>query len=103
MRSFPLSLLLVASGAFVAGFDAHAEPASIRTAAMPFSECLSIIAEVSQDVDEEPVILTSTSDLQIVRINAADGFVTVSCSRADNKMTLTKSAVPAAAGTTAAR
>jgi hypothetical protein len=70
---------------------------------MPFTECLAIIAEASQEVDEEPVRLVSTDDEVSVRINASDGFVTVSCSRPDNRMVLTKSPVPAAAGLTASR
>jgi hypothetical protein len=37
------------------------------------------------------------------RIQASDGFVTVSCDRGANKITLTKSPVPEAAGMTAAR
>jgi hypothetical protein len=103
MRSLSASLVLVASSALVASVAARADSAQTRIATMPYAECLSIIAEASQEVDEEPVILISTNDEQSVRINASDGFVTVSCSRPDNKMTLTRSAVPEAAGLTAAR
>jgi len=38
-----------------------------------------------------------------VRVNASDGFVTVSCERDSSRMTLTKSPVPEAAGMTASR
>jgi hypothetical protein len=90
-------------GVFAAGAVAQAQSADTRIASMPFGECLSIIDEAAQDVDEEPVKLVSTSDVVKVRINASDGFVTVSCDRSGNKMTLTKSPVPEAAGMTAAR
>ena len=86
-------------GAFAAGSAALA--ADTRIASMPFSECLSIINEAAQDVDEEPVKLVSTDDMVTVRINASDGFVTVSCDRSASKMTLTKSPVTEAAGLTA--
>lgn len=103
MRSSSISILLGALGIFAAGSNALAETENTRIATMPFEECLSIIAEVSRELDEDPVSLVSTGDLTTVRINASDGFVTVSCSRADDRMTLTRSPVPAAAGMTASR
>jgi hypothetical protein len=103
MRFLAINLLFGVFGLFASGFGAHAETADTRTADMPYADCLSIIAEASEEVDEEPVHLVNTSDLTTVRINASDGFVTVSCSRSDNRMTLTKSPVPAAAGMTASR
>lgn len=102
MRPLVAALLFGIAGLSVSGFDARSE-ANTRIAAMPFSECLAIISEAAQEVDEEPVQLVSSSDLVTVRINASDGFVTVSCSRADSRMTLTRSAVPAAAGLSASR
>jgi hypothetical protein len=101
MRSTLLAIMLGTLGVFAAG--AAAQSADTRIASMPFGECLSIINEAAQEVDEEPVKLVSTSDVVTVRINASDGFVTVSCDRNSNKMTLTKSPVPEAAGMTAAR
>jgi hypothetical protein len=88
--------------ALAAGPAALAQSADTRIASMPFGECLSIISEAAQEVDEEPVKLVSTSDVVTVRISAADGFVTVSCDRSSSKMTLTKSPVPEAAGMSAA-
>jgi hypothetical protein len=103
MRSLWIGLLLGAFGIVAAGPDARAESPDTRVADMPFTDCLEIIAETSQEVDEKPVTLVSTGDLTTVRIHASDGFVTVSCSRPDNRMTLTKSPVPAAAGMSASR
>ena len=103
MRPLLVAFVLGVLGPFVSGLDARAETAGTRMATMPYDECLSIIAEVSQEVDEKPVKLVSTGDLLTVRINASDGFVTVSCSRPDSRMTLTRSAVPAAAGLSASR
>ncbi|WP_114945164.1 hypothetical protein [Microvirga calopogonii] len=99
MRSTLLATTLGTMGVFAAGSAALS--ADTRIASMPFSECLSIINEAAQDVDEEPVKLVSKDDMVTVRINASDGFVTVSCDRSANKMTLTKSPVPEAAGLTA--
>jgi hypothetical protein len=99
MRSTLIAIMLGTLGAFAAG--SAAQSADTRIASMPFGECLSIINEAAQDVDEEPVKLVSTSDVVTVRINASDGFVTVSCDRASSKMTLTKSPVPEAAGMSA--
>jgi hypothetical protein len=103
MRPLLVALLFGVAGLSFSGLDARAETANTRIATMPFSECLSIISEASQEVDEEPVKLVSTGDLVTVRIHATDGFVTVSCSRSDSRMTLTRSAVPAAAGLSASR
>jgi hypothetical protein len=99
MRSTLIAIMLGTLGAVAAG--SAAQSADTRIASMPFGECLSIINEAAQDVDEEPVKLVSTSDVVTVRINASDGFVTVSCDRASSKMTLTKSPVPEAAGMSA--
>jgi hypothetical protein len=103
MRSSLMAITLGTLGAIAAGSAAMAQSADTRIASMPFGECLSIINEAAQEVDEEPVKLVSTSDVVTVRITASDGFVTVSCDRSSNKMTLTKSPVPEAAGMTAAR
>ncbi len=84
------SRILLGIVALLAASGAQADAAATRTATMPFKECLAIIAEASEESGEEAVQLVKTSDLHTVRIDAADGFVTVSCSRLDNKMTLTK-------------
>jgi hypothetical protein len=88
MRSLAL---VVALGLSASGFDAHAEPAAGRVATMPFSECLAIIAEVSQEMDVAPVSLVDTGDIRTVRLDASDGVVTVTCRRQDNRMLLTRS------------
>ena len=85
----PLGLLLGAF-ALLASASAQAAPAGTRTATLPFEACLSIIAEIAGDLGEEPVALVKTSDIHTVRIDAADGFVTVSCNRPEGRMTLTK-------------
>lgn len=102
MRALAVISLLGAFGIFSLGAAARAEDANTRVAAMPYSDCLSIIAETAQELGEPPVQTVSNDEQTTVRINASDGFVTVSCSRA-GKMVLTKSPVPEAAGMTAAR
>ncbi|MXQ14426.1 hypothetical protein [Microvirga makkahensis] len=96
------TFLLSAFGIFPSTAVVRAEDANTRVASMPYSECLSIIAEAAQELGEAPVETVSNDEETTVRINASDGFVTVSCSR-DGKMVLTKSSVPEAAGMTAAR
>jgi hypothetical protein len=98
MRSTLLAILVGTFGAVAA----QAQPTDTRIASMPFGECLSIITEAAQEVDEDPVKLVNTDEVVTVRIPASDGFVTISCTRG-GKMTLTKSPVPGAAGMTAAR
>lgn len=83
--------------------SAHAEESNTRIATMPYAECLAIIAETAQEMGEPPVQLVNNDNEAKVRINASDGFVTVSCERVGNRMILTKSPVPDAAGLTAAR
>ena len=102
MRSL-MMIILAGSLSTAAIGSAQAQSADTRIASMPFGECLSIISEAAQEMDEEPVKLVNTSDVVTARIQASDGFVTVSCDRSDNKITLTKSPVPEAAGMTAAR
>ncbi len=103
MRSSSMAILIGTLSILATGFGAQAQSADTRIASMPFNECLAIINEAAQDVDEEPVKLVNTSDVVTVRINASDGFVTVSCDRSSSKITLTKSPVPEAAGMSAAR
>jgi len=103
MRSSFVSMLLGTLMVLGLGSAAQAQSADTRIASMPFGECLTIINEAAQEMDEEPVKLVSTNDKVTVRLEAADGFVTVTCERDINRMTLTKSPVPGAAGMTASR
>jgi hypothetical protein len=102
MRSLAVALVSF-FGIFSCQNAAWAEEANTRTAPLPYAECLSIIVEVSQETGEPPVRLIDSEEETAVRINASDGFVTVSCLRTENKMVLTKSPVSNAAGITAAR
>ncbi len=89
---------LLGALALVAATGALAASDGTRTATLPFDDCLSIISEISSDLGEEPVVLVKTSDIHSVRIDAEDGYVTVSCSRPDSKMTLTKTGSTVTAG-----
>ena len=103
MRSSSIAMLLGTLMALGLSSAAQAQSADTRIASMPFGECLTIINEAAQEMDEEPVKLVNTSDKVTVRLEAADGFVTVTCERGGDRMTLTKSPVPEAAGMTASR
>jgi hypothetical protein len=102
MRSL-LMVILAGTLSTAAISGAQAQSADTRIASMPFAECLSIISEAAQEMDEEPVKLVNTSDVVTARLQASDGFVTVSCDRSASRITLTKSPVPEAAGMSAAR
>jgi len=67
----------------------------MRIATVPYDECLAIIAETARDLEEQPVTLAGSADLFLPRITAADGAVTVSCRRSNNRMVLSKVTVPA--------
>lgn len=103
MRSAAMIFLLGCFGIFSNQMAAQAEDANARIAPLPYLECLSIIAEISQEMGEPPVQLINNDEETSVRINASDGFITISCGRTIDKMVLTKSPVPEAAGMTAAR
>ncbi len=103
MRSWVAIFLLGFIGSFSSYTAAQADDANTRIAALPYSDCLSIIAEASHEMDEAPVQLINNEEETSVRINASDGFVTITCHRNTDKMVLTKSPVPKAAGVTASR
>jgi len=75
---------------------ASADPGRTKTVPMPFGACQTIIAEMAEETGEPPVDLVSTSDLRKVRIEAADGFVTISCERTSGTMSLSETSRPAA-------
>lgn len=103
MRLTIVSVISGALGILSLSAAVHAQEANTRIASMPYADCLAIIAEASEEIDEQPVRLVDTGDQTTVRIPASDGFVTVSCNRSDNRMMLTKSPVPEAAGMSASR
>ncbi len=103
MRLTMVSIISGVLGIMSCGAAVHAQDANTRIASMPYADCMAIIAEASEEMDEQPLRLVDTSDQTTVRIPASDGFVTVSCSRSDNRMVLTKSPVPEAAGMSASR
>jgi hypothetical protein len=74
----------------VASSTAMAQDARTRVVAMPYDDCTAIIAEAAHDLDTAPVTLTDTADLMLVRIDAADGSVTISCRRSERRMVLTQ-------------
>lgn len=97
MRASPIAVLLGAAG-LLAASGASGETLRARTATLPFDQCLEIINEVSAEFDAEPFGLVNTENERTVRFEADDGYVTVSCSRADNKMVLATGPMPAQAG-----
>jgi len=69
---------------------ASAEDLAMRAEKMPFQECLALIDEVAGEVGSGAMRLQRTRDLHSARITAADGVVTLVCSRTDQTVTLTR-------------
>lgn len=61
-----------------------------RTEPMPFRQCISLADDVAAQFQTNPVTLLRTGDVRIVRIEAPDGVVILSCNRTENRMVLTK-------------
>ena len=96
MRRLVISVVFGCATAATAA-SAFAETPGVRVATMPFAECIALIDEAVQEEGVSPVQLVRTGDERAVRLDAADGFVTIACSRADNKVTLSKQVMTAAA------
>ena len=95
MRRLAISVLFgCATAMSVAG--ASAETPGTRVATMPFADCVALIDEAVQEKGVTPVQLVRNGDERAVRLDAADGFVTIRCSRADNTVTLSKQVMTAA-------
>jgi hypothetical protein len=63
-----------------------------RAERMPFGECLALITEVSEEFGRSGMTLERTADVHAARIKAADGYVHVVCRRADQTVTLSRTA-----------
>jgi hypothetical protein len=61
-----------------------------RTETMPFGQCINLVDDVAEGLRANPVTILRTGDVRIVRIEAPDGVVVLSCNRAENRMVLTK-------------
>ncbi|WP_046868700.1 hypothetical protein [Microvirga massiliensis] len=97
MHASPIALLLGVAGLFATS-GAFGETLRARTATLPFDQCLEIINEVSAEFDAKPFGLVNTENERTVRFKADDGYVTVSCNRADNKIVLSTGSISAQAG-----
>jgi hypothetical protein len=86
-----MSRLLALAIVLVFSAEASAEHAQ-RTEKMPFGDCLSLIDEVAEELGVAAVDLERTSEVHAARITAADGHVTVVCRRANQTVTLVKTA-----------
>jgi hypothetical protein len=65
--------------------------ATSTSKAMSFEQCLAMIRNVSQQFGVAPSNIVETNAVRMVRFPTANGSVLVTCSRADNKMVMTKS------------
>jgi hypothetical protein len=86
-----ISGLLAIAIVLIFSADASAEHAQ-RTEKMPFGVCLSLIDEVAEELGVAAIDLQRTSDVHSARITAADGHVTVVCRRANQTVTLVRTA-----------
>jgi hypothetical protein len=88
-----LGLMVVVQAPLVLAGDLAALPSGgtlIRSEQMPFGQCIALASDVAETLDSNPVTILRTGDVRIVRIEAPDGVVILSCNRTDNRMVLTK-------------
>jgi hypothetical protein len=101
MRSLHVTFISLLAGVFSAlsgtSVLAGAPAAADKSVAMPYADCLAVLDEAVSEAGEGAVDLVNTTNERSVRIEAEDGFVTVSCSRSRNMLTLTavRQAAPA--------
>jgi hypothetical protein len=80
-------LMVVAVCAFA--LDASAMESQSRP--MGFEQCLELIRNTATQLGVAPKNVVETSTVRIVRFVTSDGSVLVTCSRADQKVTITRS------------
>jgi hypothetical protein len=90
----PVSVARLVLAAMLIGFwsSASAGDRAFRSERMPFQDCLALIDEVAGEFGSGAMHVERTADLRSARIRAADGVVTLVCSRTDQTVTLTRSA-----------
>ncbi len=91
--SFVAGLLAVAAGAAALTGSA---PANVRTATMPFGECLAVMDEAASEAGIAPILLVNAPGERSVRIEAEDGFVTIACHRDERRIVVTANQQPSA-------
>jgi hypothetical protein len=64
--------------------------AETRQASMSFEDCVSLVDDVSEELGVAPVSILRTSDMWVMRVDAVDGSLLLSCSRPANRLTLTR-------------
>lgn len=72
------------------GAPVAAEIPSLRREVMPFHRCIGLIKELSDSLGATPIGVLQTRDVRIVRIEAIDGIVLVTCSRPDGTVTVAR-------------
>jgi hypothetical protein len=87
-----ISGLLAFAIVVLCSFEASAEDHARRTEKMPFAECLTLIDEVAEELGVDSIDLQRTGDVHSARIAAADGDVMLVCRRADQTVTLLRTA-----------
>jgi hypothetical protein len=68
---------------------AHAGTGS-RTESISFGECLALVEEVSDELGVTPVNILRTKDVWVIRVDAVDGAIVITCNRPDSRLTLTR-------------
>lgn len=53
---------------------------------MSFEECLQVIQTTAKELKTEPVTVTETVGLRVVRFTAGGGAIVLACSKLDKKM-----------------
>lgn len=59
---------------------------------VPYPACLQFIADTAERLKQAPINIVETSEIRVVRFRTADGSILMTCSRPDEKLTMTESA-----------
>jgi hypothetical protein len=93
MAAVSFTALLIAGATAVTlcgdmGTGSIGTPSQSRTEVMAFSDCVSLVEDISSEMGVKPVSLLRTADVWLSRLDASDGAVTITCSRPDRRVTL---------------
>jgi hypothetical protein len=86
--AFTLSLPALAVALSVS--TAAAMESTSRTLPLAFDKCLGIIVYVGAQIGVRPTNIVETSVTRMVRFDAEDGSVLITCSRPHQKMVITR-------------
>jgi hypothetical protein len=85
------SLITVSVVAAIIAVPAAAEVPRSAAVVMSFDQCLEAIRKTASQLGVAPINIVETDILRMVRFCTDDGSIVVTCSRADQRMVITRS------------